>query len=395
MKYVKDSEPPQSYKLWSGISVVAAALQRKCYTPWGLGRPLYPNMFIILVGPSGETRKGSALQIPKWILSEVGIKIAANASTRQALIDEFKDAAAQVIMPDGRSVVHNSLTVFSEELTVFLGYNEQDMLSDLCDWFDCQDEWKKRTKSRDVETIDGVWINLIGATTPMTIQAALPSDLIGGGFTSRVVFVSEKMKGDTISPIQCDSLSKEIVHKNQALWDNLLYDLKQILAMRGIFYFTPNGRKQFDDWYVLGKPDTEERKTRIKNVRFHSYNSRRPTHLAKLSMISSAARGDDLLIHSADVNRALSWLYDTESRMPLVFEGYGTNPLAAGQAAVFAMIEERQLLPLADILNEFSTDIFVEDLQKIITNLASRELVRMDVSNPKSPTVQFLRRPRK
>ena len=40
-------------------------------------------------------------------------------------------------------------------------------------------------------------------------------------------------------------------------------------------------------------------------------------------------------------------------------------------------------------------DIFVEDLQKILTNLVSRELVRMDVSNPKSPTVQFLRRPRK
>ena len=51
LEYTKNSEPPDLYKEWVAVSVVASILQRKCSLPWG-DITFYPNMYIILVGPS-------------------------------------------------------------------------------------------------------------------------------------------------------------------------------------------------------------------------------------------------------------------------------------------------------------------------------------------------------
>ena len=85
LTFTANSEPPYTYRLWCGISVIAACLKRKCVLNWGT-LTLYPNMYVVLVGPSGRCRKGTAMNQGMWFMREMGIKMAAESITREALI---------------------------------------------------------------------------------------------------------------------------------------------------------------------------------------------------------------------------------------------------------------------------------------------------------------------
>ncbi len=76
LEYTTNTEPPYMYHMWMGISTIASLLQRKCCLEWGTLK-FYPNMYIVLVGPPGRTRKGTAMNLAKPFLHELDIKIAA------------------------------------------------------------------------------------------------------------------------------------------------------------------------------------------------------------------------------------------------------------------------------------------------------------------------------
>src|SRR5574337_2223176 len=71
LEYTDNSESPLSYHKWCGLSVIAGALQRHVYLRWGIGQVIYPNVYVVLVGQSGRTRKGVALGLGKDLLKEV------------------------------------------------------------------------------------------------------------------------------------------------------------------------------------------------------------------------------------------------------------------------------------------------------------------------------------
>ena len=66
LKYTEETESPVSYHTWTAVSMIAGALQRKCYMQWGL-ETIYPNMYIVLVGSAGRSRKSLAINIGEEI----------------------------------------------------------------------------------------------------------------------------------------------------------------------------------------------------------------------------------------------------------------------------------------------------------------------------------------
>ena len=195
LEYTSNSEPPASYKLWTAISILSAVMQRKVFLEWG---PLtfYPNMYVVLVGPSGKCRKGTAMSFAEDFLLDMDqVHLAAESITREALIRTLSETTDNVEIAPGNLQFHSSLTIFAPELTVFLGYNNFQLMSDITDWYDCRRKWTYRTKNMGTDVIDGVYVSLFGATTPELIRTTLPLDAIGGGLTSRMIFVYEPNKG--------------------------------------------------------------------------------------------------------------------------------------------------------------------------------------------------------
>ena len=367
------------YRLWTGISVIAACLRRKCILQWGT-LDIYPNMYIVLVGPSGKCRKGTAMNQGMFFLREMGITLAAESITREALIRELKEASDMQVDPITNSMLnHASLTIYSQELTVFLGYNNQALMSDLTDWFDCRDTWTYRTKHMGTDVISGVWVNLIGATTPDLIKTTLPRDAIGGGLTSRMIFVFEPKKGRTVvSPF----LSEEAMNTQKLLVE----DLQQICVMSGNMVVTDGFIDRWVPWYTacdVGPPP-------FNDPNFAGYFERRPTHLLKLCMIMSASRGNSMSITEHDFDRALELLEATEKKMPYAFSGYGKNPSSDIMETITRFIAKRGVVAYDELLRLYRNDVDKRGLDGILDTLMGFNAIKIEYAGNRQKLIHFI-----
>lgn len=358
LRYTENSEPPYLFRKWAAISVIASALQRKCYLPWG-SLTFYPNMYIILVGPSGKSRKGTAMSPALDILMEVsGIKLAAEAITREALIRELKNASDTVIHPvTGKMNFHASLTVHSQELTVFLGYHNYALMSDLTDWYDCRKRWTYRTKHMGTDEIIGVWVNIIGATTPELIQSSMPLDAVGGGLTSRMIFVFEHKKGKIVPD---PFLTKE----EMDLRELLVVDLEKIKMLQGPFRVSEQFVETWAKWYTA-----QDENPPFRDDRFSGYFERRPTHVMKMSMILNSSRTDSMVISEDDLLNAIQLLKDTEQKMSNTFSGVGKSSHAEVLSKVMAEVGRTKETTIANLMNIFYRDVSNWEMEGIIKTL--------------------------
>lgn len=294
------------------------------------------------------------------LLRDRGIKIASESITREALIRELKQSNdTQVDASTGQMHLHSSLTVFSEELTVFLGYNNQQLMADLCNWYDCGDTWTYRTKNMGTDDIVGVWVNLMGATTPELLQTTLPRDAIGGGLTSRIIFVYEFRKGKIVPDPFLSDEEKELETK-------LAMDLERISLLSGEFKMTPGFLEMWMSWYVA---QNSRRGGVFDDYRFSGYVERRPTHAMKLSMLLSASRGNSMLINEEDFKRAIQVLDSTEKNMLHTFSGVGKLDTSDIVHKIMGHIGAVREIEYSDLLRIFYQDVSKQDLERILDML--------------------------
>ena len=369
--YVDNTESPTSYHAWCGVSAIAGALQRKCWLEWG-HEIIYPNLFVVLVGPSGKCRKGLALGIAKDMLSEVqGVSLASEATTREAVITAMKRAITNFAAPSGRIQFHCSLTCFSEELSVFLGQSDIKFLANLTDWYDSKDTWKYETIGRGMDQLQGVCFNLLGATAPDWLQSMLPQEAVGGGFTSRVIFVVEEAKRKTVS-------KHILTNEERGLRVRLQRDLDRINQLVGPFKFEPDSERAYTDWYeaqdkLLGKGELP-----IEDPRFSAYCERRATHLRKLMMVMSASRGNDMLLNMKDFSRSLSLLEATERKMHKTFGGLGQARYSSITEKVLEYIQLIRVVTRTDLMRKFYRDVDTMALKTIEEMMEMTKLVEIE-----------------
>ncbi len=370
LTYTENTEPPLSYHTWVGISLIAGALQRKVYLNWG-HETIYPNMYIVLVGPSGKARKGTALTIGKDILQDIGISLTSESITREALIRDMKDALDSFQDEStGKLRYHCALTAISDELSVFLGQNDVKFLADLTDWYDSRKSWTYRTKGAGTDKIQGVCFNILGATAPDWLQSILPQEAVGGGFTSRIIFVVEEDKGKIVpEPIY----TKE----DEELRGMLVRDLERISTLTGEMRFSDKGKQKYINWYKKYENDMRDGKFVIEDTRFTGYMERKATHLRKLSMVLSAARSSERIITEVDLSKALSLLAQAEKKMPKTFGGLGTSQYSDITNKVINLIQARGELTRSNLMRKMYRDLDPGTLDVVETTMRQMKVVEV------------------
>jgi hypothetical protein len=254
---------------------------------------------------------------------------------------------------------HASLTIFSQELTVFLGYNNVQLMSDLADWFDCRKKWTYRTKNMGTDEIEGVWVNLIGATTPKLIQSSMPLDAIGLGLTSRMIFIYEEKKGKIVP-------DPFLTRREMELRAKLVTDLTRISQLQGPFKVTGEFVSTWTEWYI-----SQEGRPPFQDDRFAGYFERRPTHVMKLSMILNASRTDSMLITHEDLLSAITVLNETEKKMPMTFSGVGKSSQAELVARSMAIIGNAKRTTFENLMYMFRNDASKWELERTLDALVS------------------------
>lgn len=360
MLLTENSEPPILFRKWTGISAIASALQRKVKVELGISLTVYPNFYIVLVGPP-SSGKGTAMKYASDIISQIpAIRLSAQATSRQALIKRMKETnLTDIDIESGRQVYHSSMTVFSNEFTVFLGYHNRELISDLCDWYDCHDRWIYDTIKRDKEEIVGVWVNILAGTTIDNVQSSLPMEAIGGGLTSRIIFVNEERKNKLV-------IFPTATKKELELQQMLTHDLEQITLMTGCFRYTEDAMNYYGDWCFAA-----DKNPPFLDKKFEGYCGRRRHHLMALAMVCSASRSDGLVIIKDDFERATILLAEVEVKMGTVFRGMGRSDISSllNDAIIFFQNSATPDVPLFQFARRFEGDMDKLIMDRVLTTL--------------------------
>ena len=364
------SEPPINYHRWMAVVTIAAALQRKCRMKWG-SITFYPNFYVILVAPAGQARKGTAMNFAKGFLDQLMIPMSSDATSLQALIKRMSECTnTEEEADEGYFESHSSLTAFSPELTVFLGFANKELISNLCDFYDCRDKFIYETISRSTEEIIGVFLNLVGATTPELIQGSMSPETIGSGLPSRMVFVYEPR---IIKRVVCPfyALSEE----GKILEEQLMKDLIQIRSLRGDFKISKDFLDLWTNWYGNYSDICP-----FDPLHFGGYWERRPAHIMKVSMVMSASRSNDMVLTATDLKRAIDLLEETERKMPKVFSKVGQSEQADNIRSVMNFVARYGEVSMTQLMEEFLMFLSEQELDQILGSLRASKYIHTPIS---------------
>lgn len=335
VEYASFSEAPKRMHYWSGMSAIAGALRRRvwidmAYFKW------YANMYVIIVAPPGIVQKSTTAGIAMNLLRQVpGINFGPDSVTWQALVTTF--ASATECFSIGEELYPMSaITLESSEFGNLLNPHDRDMVDLLVTlWDGKQGTFSKITKMSGSDKIENPWINIIACTTPAWIAGNFPEYMIGGGFTSRCVFVYAEEKDkyvpypNLVVPANLRTLEKALVHDLEYIATNFVGEYK--LTKEAVDWGT--------SWYeshYRNKPDS------LNDDRFGGYLARKQTHIHKVAMVLAAAEHDSMEITAKNLQEANEAVSELEKDLPKVFARIGRSDTSVQAERFITFVQKRK-----------------------------------------------------
>ena len=339
LTYASVTEAPRRMHFWSAVGTIAGALRRrvwidmKRYT-W------YPSFYIVFVAKPGVVAKSTTIDISTDLLKRVpGIRFGPNVATMPALVGAF-EAASESFEYAGAWYPMAALTLVASELGSLLNLQDKEMTNLLIELWDGKKFYEKITKTSGSNAIEGPWINMLAATTPHWVAESMPPAMIGGGLSSRCLFVYGSAKERYIAYVD-ETVGKEDIE----LRDELVADLEIISQLAGPFTITPAARAWGKEWYERFWKTTV---LSMNSQTLEGYAARKQTHMHKTAMVLSASRGDSLEISLDDLQLANKMLEDLEDDMNRVFSRIGLTDESINAERFIEFVTKQGTIPYTE-----------------------------------------------
>ena len=365
------TEAPDAYVYWSAISVVSAVLKKKVWIQRGTFK-VYPNQYIILVGPPG-VGKGTAMHPAHAFIKEYKPELSNYLSDRITAPEIISRLAAgfqtqSIVNGHVVTATESTACIMATELSTFLGSSDW-MTSFLCDTWD-RSKFEYGTKNKGSYAIKDMCVSLIGACVPDFIRRingkTSSAEAINSGFTARTIFVFANEKSKKLPwPTQLKD-----TNGGADTITNLRYDLEQIAQVNGEYTFTQEAIDTFNQWYAkLGATDTDSDVVR-------HFKSRQDVHVFKVAMCLAAASNDKLVIDRWCLFTAIQLVQGVLDTLDITFRGVGESTLSEATAKVQTYLERKGIATRAELVRDNARHATMEDLDRIILTLHTIGLVR-------------------
>lgn len=316
MRYTRHTEMPPQFRRWGILSAVAAMLGRRCYFKFGRLKT-YPHMYILLSGLPA-TRKSTAINTSRDLVVKSGYKAFAPAgSSREKFLEDLQIGFANSIRKANEevddffadvSMQDSPCYICAGEFIDFIGTRDVPFISTLTNLWDVRDEpYEERFKKSNSILIYNPIINLLGGVTHDTMAMAMPANIMGHGFVSRIIMVHADpvVERITFPPDVDHVLEEEIVSM-----------LQEVREMKGVFTPDAAAADLIDKIYKRAKPPQD--------ARLQAYFGRRLDHMLKVCMACAAMRGT-YTITCDIVEEANTILTFTEDSMSQALGELGDN----------------------------------------------------------------------
>jgi hypothetical protein len=393
MQMVENTESPRVFHIAAALWAVSSALGRRCWLPFGHINVL-PNMYMLLIG-TPASRKSTALSMARRSLKastkvrfasgdsggqrqglaldmmgkegdeDRRLELAVERATKQGGLMSLSDLESMDLGPaTGDDMVDephmldaHHIVVAASEFSRFIGQNNLSLLDFLVERYDGED-YGYRTRQTEI-TLKNTLMNILAATTPVSLNTALPPAAGGQGILSRFILVYGARKYREIpTPIAPDV---DIVRRVEGV----LHDVYRY--GNGPFTESPEAYKLREDLYSYRLPITDSR--------FAFYAERRYMHVIKFAMALAATRCSfekpELVIQVDDYQEAHRILRAMEVGMPDALGEFGLNPLAVVKQEILEELRRQQgPLTMEQIIAMFHRDATSRDIAEVITDLS-------------------------
>lgn len=298
---------PKIFRKWTAITTIAAALEQKVWIK--TSRPMYPNMFVMLVAHPGVGKTRTINEGRHYVQDLPEFHLAPISMTFASLVDHLVKSKRVIIRPGEDPLEYNSMFICVDELGAFIHKYDNEMIDGLSHFYDPTPYQQTRRTSDIHIKIKAPQVNILCGSTPQNLTDLMPDKAWGQGFTSRLlmVFSDERIIGDDFAP------------NDHAFSEDLTHDMEIINGLIGQFEVTEAYRTAVNNWRQLGEVPVPNHPKLI------HYVTRRRAHLYKLSMVSAIDRGNALILTVDDFNRAMGWLLEAEDTMCEIFKAGATN----------------------------------------------------------------------
>lgn len=350
---VEETEPPVLMHIWSCIAAASAAAARHVWFDMNIEH-IYPNQFILLVGPPG-CRKNTAINLSHSLLEETNIRYAPDdtGGQRQGLLtalineqdtadkmmeqlDDFEmygDKPLEINLDENEPLTVDShvLHIKASEFGSFMGQNNMDLARFLVKMWDGDDYvYMLKTSTASVRK---PLVSMIGGTTPTDISLIMPQEAMGQGFMSRIILVHASAKHQHVAR------PRKMPEQARRRFVEIFRWISQ----------TANGPME-EEFAAQQRLDLlYHKKIDIRDTRFLHYLERRHTHVIKLATTLALLRRS-MRIMESDIEDADYILSQTELGMPDALGQYGLSPESVARQKMLDFLQSSKTPVAKNIL---------------------------------------------
>ena len=180
---------PPLFRLWAGISSLSSVLERKVWLPTAR-QVLFPNLFILLVGPPGSGKTQSIRPAKVLLQAAKSVRLSPSDMTKAAMIDVFAGSEKKILF-DGVTTTYHPLCVVLSEFGTLVSAYDLEFMSTINTAFDNEDITSQRRGHNDGKMISirNASLNILAGTQPGYLAELLPETAWSMGFASRLMMI--------------------------------------------------------------------------------------------------------------------------------------------------------------------------------------------------------------
>lgn len=384
--FTRDIESPTVFIQWPLYFLIGSALQRRVWIGEEGGLQIFPNIYVIAVGPPGCGKTlPAALGLkfvsdvhdpdprnvdPETQIPQRMFPVAPDSTTLQALTQALAKNVKIFRYKDGENekiYASSPMLFLCEEFSVLLRHDTEDVVSFLLQGYDARD-YKRATKHCGNDFIKNVCISLYACTTLDFLRRGVATSLISEGFSGRCIFLWAETKRFRKAFIELDKdqiESRKIVVKQ----------FEQLSKLYGKVTFSPEAKAAFIQWY---EHDFEESKVN-RDPQLGHYYERKKVHLYKMSMICHFLEKTSMTIDLEDFQKAQKALAISEIHMHRALASTTRNPLFQYTGDIESMIAKNGVASLRKLRLMFGQHLSLDEIDSVMTYLESVNKVKKNI----------------
>lgn len=320
-EYADDGFCPEQFHVWTCLSLIAGALERRVWLPWNDQYSFYPNIYVLLVSPPGQgksTASGNGFAILKEVSRRTGnINVMPTQVTEAKFIELMGHGRSFMDSSTGKelTIFQNAAYYYASEASNSLRNIFGDFIACLTDFYDCPAHWERATKKDGRKiALKNVCMNILAGSTFDYLSKLVNDENVHGGFASRMLYVVQHEPVIRTQSWQSGETT-DIRKLRDTYREALIHDLTRISELSGPMTASPEYGKAWEEWY----PRYQAHIYSHKSEKLRSILARANTNVLKVSMLLCAADSDDRVMKIHHFEQARDLIEGLYKDVPSIF----------------------------------------------------------------------------